>query len=189
MKKTILTATLSIMTLIAFSQAKLEVGLKAGANFSNIDVNDASNTDGITAFHGGAYLLVKAASFGIQPEVLVSKQGYGLSGLGDVSLDYINVPVMVKFYLPLGLNLQAGPQFGILTTAEASDGTDIKDTLKGSDLSAAIGAGWDLPFGLQVSARYVLGLSDVNDVATSTTEIKNRTFQVAVGYSLFKLGK
>ncbi|MEP1095704.1 MAG: porin family protein [Cyclobacteriaceae bacterium] len=185
MKKTILTLSLALFALIGFGQAKLEIGVKAGANFANTNIDDANS---ITSLHGGAYGLIKLASIGIQPEILFSKQGSEFSGGSEIDLSYVNVPVMLKFYFPGGINLQAGPQFGILTKAEDEDGVDLKDGLKSSDISAAIGAGWDAPFGLQASVRYVLGLTDVNDLAGGT-EVKNKTFQVSIGYSLFKLGK
>ncbi|MEQ9404189.1 MAG: porin family protein [Cyclobacteriaceae bacterium] len=186
MKKTILTLSLSLIALIGFSQAKMEIGVKAGANFANTSLDDSES---ITSLHGGAYALFKLSKLGIQPELLFSKQGSEFSGGGEVDLSYVNIPVMVKLYLAGGLNLQAGPQFGILTTAEDGDGDDLKDQLKGSDVSAAIGAGFDAPFGLQVTARYVIGLSDINDFPGSTDDFKNKTFQISVGYSLFKLGK
>ncbi len=185
MKKTILTLSLLFISLIGFSQAKLEIGLKAGANFANTNVDDANS---ITSFHGGAYGLIKLANIGIQPEILFSKQGSEFDDGSEIDLSYVNVPVMLKIYFPGGLNLQAGPQFGILTNAEDEDGTDLKDALKGSDLSAGVGAGWDAPFGLQANVRYIFGISDINDVA-GVDEVKNNTFQVSIGYSLFKLGK
>ncbi len=183
MKKTLLTLSLIFISIMAFSQASVSIGLKAGANFANADTD--ISTDGITSFHGGAYGLIKLANIGIQPEILFSKQGASLSG-DDLDLSYVNIPVMVKFYLPLGLNLQAGPQFGMLTNAEDSDG-DAKDRFKNSDLSGAVGAGWDAPFGLQFTARYVFSLSDVSD--QTGFDYKNQTFQLSIGYSLFKLGK
>lgn len=185
MKKTLLSLSLVLITIVAFGQAKIDIGVKAGANFANTDI---SGSESITALHGGAYALVKLANIGIQPEVLFSKQGSSFSGGSEVNLNYVNVPVMLKLYLPGGLNVQAGPQFGVLLNAEDEDGTDLKDNLKSSDLSAAFGAGWDAPFGLQVSARYVLGLSDINDFDGGES-IKNKTFQLAIGYSLFKLGR
>ena len=190
MKKSLLTIVLGFFTLAASAQAKIELGIKAGANFANADAGSI-NTDGITSFHGGAYGLVKFANIGIQPEVLWSKQGNKLSGRGSTTewdLTYVNVPVMLKFYLPLGLNFQVGPQFGILTNAENQDDKSLGDRFKKSDLSAALGAGWDLPFGLQLSGRYVLGLSDINDNLPDKEPVKNRTFQLSIGYSLFKLG-
>lgn len=193
MKKTILTLTLIGCSVLAFSQAKLEIGLKAGANFSNTSFDFTGvSTESITSFHGGAFALIKATKIGIQPEILFSKQGSDVNLLGtadEFDFSYVNIPVMIKLYLVAGLNLQAGPQFGILTNAVDVDGADISETLKNSDLSAAFGAGWDAPFGLKIDARYVLGLNDINDDATITTELKNRNFQVSVGYTLFKLGK
>jgi len=179
MKKYILSISLVFITVFAFSQASVSVGLKAGANFANTNIDGAES---VTAFHGGAYGTFKLTKFAIQPELLFSKQGDE-----DVDLGYLNIPVMVKYYLAAGLNLQAGPQFGVLMNAENSDGDDISDALKSSDLSAAFGAGWDAPFGLNFTARYVLGLSDINDGAGS--DVKNRMFQLSVGYDLFKLGK
>lgn len=188
MKKILLTTVLCALCVFAFAQAKIEVGLKAGANFANPEIENI-NSESVTSFHGGAFLLVKLANIGIQPEVLYSSQGSQVSGASDINLDYINIPVMAKFYLPLGLNLQFGPQFGILSdNLQDLDGDGAKDQLKNSDLSAAFGAGVDLPFGLKVDARYVLGLSDINDSLVDT-EVKNRMFQLSIGYSLFKLGK
>lgn len=182
MKKTLLTLSLALLSVVAFSQASVGIGLKGGANFANASTD--VSTDGITSYHVGAYGLIKLANIGIQPEVLFSKQGASASG-DDLDLSYVNIPVMLKFYLPAGLNLQAGPQFGMLTKAEDSDG-DIKDQFKNSDLAAAVGAGWDAPFGLQVGARYVFSLSDNSDVPGF--EYKNKTFQIYLGYSLFNLG-
>lgn len=183
MKKTILVISLVFISVTAFSQASVSLGIKAGANFANTNI---SGSESITALHGGAYGLVKFANIGIQPEILFSKQGSQLTGGSEIDLDYVNIPVMLKFYLPAGLNLQAGPQFGVLLNAENENG-DIKNQLKNSDLSAALGAGWDAPFGLQFTARYVFGLSDIDDGLG--TEVKNQTFQLSVGYRLFKLGK
>lgn len=184
MKKTFLLLMVLGLAAVSYGQAKVELGLKAGANFANTDIEGAES---ITSLHGGLYGLIKVANIGIQPEVLWSKQGNKIKGGGETNLDYVNIPVMLKLYLPAGINFQAGPQFGILTKAEDEDGDDISEFLKSSDLSAALGAGWDAPFGLQINARYVIGLSDINDV-TGGESIKNKTFQLSLGYSLFKLG-
>ncbi|MGE0588137.1 MAG: outer membrane beta-barrel protein, partial [Cyclobacteriaceae bacterium] len=107
---------------------------------------------------------------------------------------YINIPIILKLYLVAGLNLQAGPQFGFTTTSEiketiggVSTTTDIKDELnKKSDTSIALGAGWDLPFGLTIDARYNIGVSDFS---YSGVDFKNKVIQVSLGYKLIKLGK
>jgi hypothetical protein len=79
------------------------------------------------------------------------------------------------------ISLEAGPQFSFLTKAESSGIGDIMDQVKKNDFGLAFGAGLNLPFGFNVGARYVLGFSDVSDV--SETSIKNRTFQLSVGWT------
>jgi hypothetical protein len=190
------------MTLAAFSQAQFAFGIKGGLNFSKIDpkASVATNLEGATGYHGGAFALVKIAMIGIQPEVLFSKQGSDFKVNTtdyEANFDYINVPIILKFYLPLGLNLQAGPQFGFLTVADlkqtAQNTTqDVKSAFADkSDMSVALGAGWDLPFGLTVDARYNLGLSEMTFTPSGSStqvEFKNKVIQISVGYKLIKLG-
>ena len=193
MKKLLFTLGLCLVAIAGFSQAKAELGLKGGLNFANVNADEVTGLDyeSRTGYHFGVYSLIKVASFGIQPEVLYSVQGTTVN-IDDLNEEfksdfhYLNVPVMAKLYLPLGLNLQAGPQFGVLLSAE-SDGDDVKEEFKNADMSAALGAGWDAPFGLRINARYIIGLNDISEDGDS--EVQNRVFQVSLGYKLFGLGK
>jgi len=193
---------LSAVSFKGFSQAQFAFGLKGGLNLSKFNVKDGgSNINNRTGYHAGAFALVKIASFGIQPEVLFSKQGskftYDAKNY-EANFDYINVPVMLKLYLPLGLNFQIGPQFGFLTVDDLKSsvqGQSAQDVAanfkKKKDTSLAVGAGWDLPFHLTIDARYVLGLSDMKFQADPThpVEFKNKVIQISVGYKFIKLGK
>lgn len=193
MKKLIFTIALCLVGFIGISQARVELGLKGGMNFSSLKVEDgADNIDSKTGYHAGIYGMVKVANIGIQPEILYSRKGATVKDFTGGAQEefendfvYLDIPVIAKLYLPLGLNLQLGPQFGMLLSAE-SDGEDVKDAYKNSDLSAALGAGWDAPFGLRLNARYLLGL---NDIRENAGDEKNRMFQLSIGYSLIKLGK
>lgn len=204
MKKITVVAFLMALSIAGYSQAQLAIGLKGGMNFSKIDVSGgASNIENATGFNAGAFALVKLTKIGIQPEIMFSKQGstFELDGSDyEANFDYINVPILLKLYLAGGLNLQAGPQFGFLSTSElietvggVKDKQDVKDLFdKKSDLSIAIGAGWDLPFGLTIDARYNIGVSDLELTPESTSQpigIKNKVIQLSVGYKLIKLGK
>ena len=196
---------ISILTLIcvfayalANGQAQFAVGIKGGPNFANIDVNSSvgDNYKNRTGFHGGAFALIKLTKIGIQPELLFSQQGstvkFNSQDLRS-NFTYLNIPVMLKLYTVAGINLQVG----FLTTAESEynpidnepqDLADVKNAYKKSDLSAALGIGWDLPFGLTIDARYNLGLSKIN-AGQNSDESKNQVFQVSLGYKLIKLGK
>lgn len=201
--KIFLVLILSAISFAGFSQAQFAIGLKGGLNLSKFSIHEsaAQNVANRTGYHGGAFALIKIASFGIQPEVLFSKQGTNFtynSTNYKANFDYINVPVMIKFYLPLGLNLQAGPQFGFLTVDDlkaAVSGQSPQDVAanfkKKKDTSLAFGAGWDLPFHLTIDARYVVGLSDMQFQASATQPVsfKNKVVQISVGYKFIKLGK
>ena len=60
-------------------------------------------------------------------------------------------------------------------------------------MAVAIGAGWDLPFGLTLDARYNLGLSDIKVTPTTNpadaVSFKSKVIQISIGYKLIKLGK
>ena len=196
MKKLIVLAFLMAGAMYSFAQAKFEVGIKGGVNFSQLSgngnvggINGQSTFDNRTGYHFGAFALIKGGKVGIQPELLFSQQGSKVKVNQDdfdANFSYINIPVIVKLYTVAGINLQVGPQFGFLSKAEI-DNDDAKDSFKSSDVSLALGVGWDLPFGLKIDGRYNLGLTKIEDDA-SYKNVKNQVFQVSVGYSLFKFG-
>lgn len=201
MKKNIITIiSLMLVGSAAYSQASVAIGIKGGLNFANLNVSSASAAySSRTGYHGGAFVLLKFGKIGIQPELIFSKQGSTVNIQTtnfESNYDYLNIPIVLKLYTVAGINIQVGPQFGFLTSATGpltSGGSgytvqNIKDKLSGSDISAALGLGWDAPFGLSVDARYNLGLSKANDTG-SIPDQKNQVIQVSVGYKLFKLGK
>lgn len=154
----------------------IDFGVKLGANFASIsDVSDASNK---TGFVGGAFLNVKFSKIGIQPELLYSQQGAKFDAF-DFDLNYVNVPVMLKYYVFGGLNLQVGPQFGFLVDDNLSDSVESGIEAESFDLSGAAGLGYDLPLGLRADARYIFGLTDIVDGEDG----KNGVFTISLGYS------
>ena len=193
MNKFFLTLTIAAF-IVTSSQAQVgfRLGLKGGVNLSNID-RDIS-TDNRTGYHVGAFATLKITKFAIQPEVLFSSQG-AINNVFNQELEstfnYVNVPVLLKFYIVKGLHIYAGPQIGFLTggTQEVTDlngnitEADPEDFISNNDFSLAFGAGWDLPFKLTVEARYNLGLSDINDIA-GASEVNSRVFQISLGYRL-----
>lgn len=199
MKKLVMTLMLVSAGFAAFSQAEVALGIKGGMNLASVSgstLNGDFSTK--TGYHFGAYGMVKVLSFGLQPEILYSTAGSKIeasSVTSDLSQDlvYLQVPVLVKFYLPLGINFYAGPQFGQLMSAkgEVDTGTGTtakitKNSYKDSDKSLIAGAGIDLPFGLAASARYILGLTDTS---IANDDNKNRMFQLSIGYSFVNIGR
>lgn len=190
MKKSFFTlAIIAFCAVGAYAQG-ISGGLKAGANFSNQVYSGggfSASADARTGFHVGGYLNVGfSETFSLQPELLYNSVG---AKLGDTQFktDYLSIPVMIKYNPAAIFNIHAGPQFGFLMSAKADD-EDAKDGLKGLDLGIGVGAGVDLPMGLGITARYVMGLSNISeeaDDASSDLTVKNTAFQVSLSYKLF----
>lgn len=197
MKKIVVTLFFVAASVYTFAQ-EFAIGIKGGPNFANINTEASAgeNYNNRTGFHLGAFAQFRGERVGIQPELLFSQQGSTIkySGQPDIktNFSYLNIPVIVKLYTIAGINLQVGPQIGILTSADYDD-QSVKDELKSTDFSLALGVGWDLPLGLTVDGRYNWGLSDINDSVgqgsgASAQSIKNQVWQFSVGWKIFKGG-
>ena len=211
MKKLLLTAAIAVFTLSSVNAQDITFGAKAGINIANLDVTDA-NIDSRTSLHLGVTAEFEISdTFSIQSELLYSLQGATQSNTEELpgfrsvieqewKLNYIQIPIMAKFYVSEGLSLEAGPQIGFLASAEVDidftvtdlfDGTsvsnsstvDVKDSFKSVDFGLNFGLGYKLDSGLNFALRYNLGLSNIYDVSESTVKIKNRVFQLSVGYT------
>ncbi len=181
----------------AFAQASVALGIKGGLNFANINATSVGAAySSRTGYHAGAFVKIKLTKLAIQPEVIYSVQGSDISTATSsqaLDLAYVNIPVMLKFYLIGGLNLQAGPQFGFLASANGPDPTgtvtgsvDLKSYLKSTDFSIGLGAGFDISR-FTIDARYNLGISEINDNA-ALGATKNQAFQLSLGFKLFDFG-
>jgi len=198
MKKSFLTLLgLVAVSTTAVAQQEVKFGPKAGVNIANLSGLD--NSEMKIGFHVGAVAEIKFnEKFSVQPEVLYSAQGAKSSivtPLGtiesEVKNDYINVPIMAKYYIVEGFSAELGPYVGFLMKSETKVGdvtADAKDSYKSVDFGLGVGLAYDLPMGLFVGARYNLGLSKANEdvpagiITVQTDDIKNGVIQVGVGY-------
>ena len=181
------------------AQQQVKFGPKAGVNLANLSGMD--DTDMKIGFHVGAVAEIKFNDkFSLQPELLYSAQGTKIDMSMDIpmigklefesktNLDYINIPIMAKYYFVEGFSVEVGPQVSFLIKAEEkakSDGEsetlDIKDGLNSIDFGLGFGLAYDLPQGLFINARYNLGLTDiVKD--NNGDAVKNSVIQVGVGF-------
>ena len=177
MKKTIVFAVLLLAMMPAQGQL-LRFGVKAGANFSNLD-GASFDTKTRTSFHFGATAEIKLPLlFAIQPELLYSSQGAKVDSeaFDDIQYDYITVPVLVKLYVvPKILSIDIGPQFSFLVND--NNDFDIEDSST-FDFAALGGLGLNIGDHLFLQGRYVLGLTDTS----SNADVKNKLFQLSAGY-------
>ena len=190
MKKLCVLAAISLLIVFSSNAQGVALGIKGGLNMAKLSGDAITDASSRTGLHFGAYVRLKMGGVSLQPEAYYSVQGGEFSvGALKESIDakYINIPVLLKFNPVPVFNFHFGPQFGLLMNAKNIDKVDIKSELKSSDLSAVVGAGLDLPFGLHFTVRYVKGLSEISDILAYKG--KGSTFQVSVAYDLVKLGK
>ncbi|MBS1557431.1 MAG: PorT family protein [Bacteroidetes bacterium] len=209
-----------------YAQKQIDFGVKGGINFAGLALSPDGKIAGVTynirpAYHFGIYAQARRKNLALQPELIFSNQGQNFttpyySNL-YTQLNYIQLPVMVKYYLAGGLYVQAGPQISRLTGAngyivtvdnqgnlgQATPG-DLKNYIHQYDFSFGFGAGLEFPFGGGISIRYTTGISDVNKYtlsksfptngqgqvlthSLSTAYSRNQVLQISLSYKIEKL--
>ena len=193
MKKMLLAAMAVFVVCGAFAQrnyhgqASFQWGAKAGRNISkltNLGVDmKPSIYAGVFAEFGVTHWM------GIQPELVYSRQGFKTEFEGishKFRYNYLNLPILAKFYIWDKLSFDTGPQFGILLNATdkyKQDGektkADIEDA-KNFDVSWALGVSYRFGGNYDISFRYNLGLMKVHDIEGDKP--KNSVIQIGMGY-------
>ncbi len=210
----------------SFSFAQLvEIGAKGGLNLSNLNLSPdgklvGTNYHGAIGYHLGGYALIKLKKISLQPELLYSTQGQYFTTVSysnlKTTLNYINIPIMIKYYLTGSLHIQAGPQFSILASSKGDlnqiqggnfagppvFNQNLSSYLKRTDFALAFGAGINLPVNLNLSIRYNIGITDINkntgsqvpfpgdlQPSFSTAYTRNQVLQISIGYKLREFKK
>jgi len=140
-------------------------------------------------------------NFAIAPEVVFAAQGGKendkidveevpgmVEAKGTFHTNYINVPLMLKFYATPAFSIDFGPQVGFnvyskMTASgkagniEAKETVDLKDMTNTVDFGLGLGATYNLTNNAFVQARYNLGLTKVFE----DSQVKNGNLQIAFG--------
>ncbi|MFB9055492.1 porin family protein [Mariniflexile ostreae] len=160
-----------------------QIGVKGGVNFSNLYTDDVDDNNVLTSFNAGLYASFPITDFiAIQPELLYSRKGSELvydnaltSGTAKFKLNYVEVPVLVKFNVAKNINIHAGPYFAYLVDSQISNETDggsfnfeeeiDNDDFNKFDVGLSAGVGLDLD-AIGIGLRYNYGLSTVGKERT-----------------------
>lgn len=207
----------STLTLTTHAQ-KVQFGVKAGLGFAELMTSGSPTTivDGntqtmryypVTTFTGGAFAsILFGKKWSLQPEVVYALQGatgrpeqnYYVTATEAYRLGYLNIPVLVKYKLPMAFFVETGPQLGLLLSGKVNEtlvgstnsvNYNIKSQLKSTDLSWVLGLGYCSPFNIGFDVRYNLGLENVNQATSGSSTapipagtLKNSLFQMGVFY-------
>lgn len=195
MKKTFLLLVIAIVGVSASSNAQeyWNFGVKGGVNFTNMTSDGFEDNNSRTGFHLGVLAEIPVSDrFSVQPEVLYSTHGTeeeGSNYTNEYKLDYIQVPVIAKFYLIDGLALEAGPSFNFLVQEEYDFESGVLDIESDTDYAStfefggALGASYKFNNGFFLNGRYVIGFTDAFDSDSFDEDaINNNGFQLGVGF-------
>ena len=182
MKRIFLITVIVLSSII--SKAQFSYGVEGGINFTGF-AGKRFETTMKNGFQGGIITeLQLPILFGIEMDVRYSQKGANIAD-GKYKLEYLDVPVLFKFYTIKVLSFQFGPQYSYLLNAKYAD-EKVKENYKSSDFALVAGLGFDLKK-LHANIRYNIGLTDVSD--DDEGKIRNRGFQISVGYWFSKKDK
>ena len=184
--KFFLVAFLLVVVSIAHGQIMPRLGVKAGMNTATI--KGIANADNLRNFHAGGFLSMKIIVVGLQGEALFSRVGATLENGQTVQQDYLQFPVVAKLYLIPGLlNLQGGIQYSVLLNANYESG-DVSANFKNGDLAVPLGLELEILNRLQLTGRYIFGVSDIKSAEPSnipgvgSDPLKSQLVQVSLGW-------
>lgn len=191
MKKILLSFCFVIFALPQLhSQEFVQFGIKGGLNLSNVNYDSFVEKESRTGFHLGLLAEIRLiGAFSIQPEVLYSTQGgkgtevlTGASPEKEYNFDYIQVPLLAKYYLIPTLALEVGPSFNFLVNEEVSSShvSNIVETGKDFELGAAVGVSFNLRR-FFINGRYIHGLTNAYEEGGFEQDNSNTGFQIGVG--------
>lgn len=187
----------ALLLLLPFTAAALTThaqemsyGIKGGLNLSNdIVLFDRY----YPAFYGGGFAELKFNKhLAFQADLLFTKSGNYSKYQSDKTIyfdrrtqGYLNIPVMVKYYITPKLYVEAGPEAGILLYANQETESfrkSVKERFRKTALNAGAGLGYKLPCGLGVNARYMFGVSNKSEGGSLYTS----NLQVGLNYTFNK---
>ncbi len=184
------------------SRENFKIGLKAGANLSNI--YDEQNQDYVAekkfGFFGGAFLSIPVSKyFGFQPEVIYSQKGFKATGdfLGvgyqfTKTTTYLDIPLLLQVKPSEYITLVGGPQFSYLleTKNEFNGSTNTvqedainSENYKKNIFGFAVGIDFNIDnFIITTRGGWDITKSDSNGNSTNP-RYKNQVFQLGIGYT------
>jgi len=168
-------------------------GAKVGTNLTkNYGLENSIAKYKLGFAFGGFVSYGLVSQFAIEPEVLFTMKGWELEDISKVKLNYVEIPVLLKFYVPsqsnIKPNLFVGPALGMLLSARVDD-DDIKYLFNTTDFGVVLGGGIDFTAGrgkLTLEARSTIGLTTIesdDEYWAGKSVSKNIAFTVMLGYT------
>lgn len=181
---------------------KISIGVKAGANISNVydTQGDEFDADAKLGFAAGAFVQIPLGRFlGFHPEILFSQKGYQGSGsiLGSDynytrTTNFIDVPLLIALKASPFVTFLVGPQYSYLVSQKYYLHTALGDVTEEEQFenenllknTLSVTGGFDINLSsIVIGARAGWDITNNKGDGTSTTpRYKNMWYQATVGY-------
>lgn len=197
MKKFFILSLIAFMSITANAKI-LKFGVKAGLNYSSASVSSTINEVSNMKFSsepgfnvGGMVNLSILKIIQVEADLLYSNQRYkanctvdnGSHTSSTAINHFVNIPLALKYSPIAGLYFEVGPQYSYLISSNNFDTPALSDPKHGgnkrSEVGVFAGAGYKFADKVLVNARYTWGLNDTSKIIGN---VKNRNFQVSLGY-------
>lgn len=159
-----------------FAQEKgFSWGVKAGLNLSDFIGKDMKDTKIKGNLNAGIFTEFRCSDkFSVGPELVYSAQGTSMGKMEGETLrikaEYINLPIMAKYYVANKFSISLGPQIGYAIRMKGKAGSEKekfnKDAYNKFDLAIGVGG------------TYNFGLTKV----FKDSKTKNSVIQIGLGY-------
>ena len=168
MKKVITVFSVAVMSLLFSTvSAQQAIGIKGGVNIASLSGFEGRSR--ISAHEGVFLHHTINKNWCFQPELLYSGEGQRYMSGGverTLALGYLQLPLMIQYYPAPQVYLEAGPQFGLLVSAQdkvddESGHINAKDDFTAAQVALGLGVGFKATEQLVLYGRYNFGLTDV----------------------------
>ena len=195
--------SLLIFLALAPLLVRAQIGIKAGANFSNVTSAAQVNPGNRAGFVAGLYFAPPTKGIiGSRTELLFSRQGYSYASgttSGNVNLNYLVIPQFMTINITKFVQIQLGGQMAFLLNAKADSSTASGPKLPYGNVMGyynkfdyGFGGGVELHpvAGWIIGARYNISLGKIYSAmqtgqmpSFSASDAKNNVFQLFTGWT------
>lgn len=180
-----------VMSPSLFAQDGIRIGATGGILNTSTSINGSNFGFNINAINKIGYYFGAVGEVSISEKINVQAELlYGSAG----EIGFISLPLLVKYYIVDGLNVQIGPQFNIATNrgeirnilglvADEIETDDLNSIISRTGVDFGFGAGYDLTDHLSAQARFAIELTNrYNGTEDNDFKVRASTFNVGVVY-------
>ena len=159
--------------------SKHTIGIMGGGSFSTISNYEGDLLLGLT---GGIYYEWKLSDrLAFQSNILYVQKGeMEKNNISALKLHYINMPIMLKYYITAEFSISTGinSDFLVGVTANNIDKNDFKNT----DWGIPIGLSYLLSDKIELGVTYNLGLTKIENNNMNSNDLKNNFGNITLAY-------